>query len=130
MADEREGGMRDPGDPGPAQDGLGNDAAHGGGARPGYGGGSVGRSSGYADDTMLAGGGDRGGSGAREAGGSEAGGQQAAVPQAGEELAQGAGRGPYVPRGTDEHTGTGGGSDADAVDLDERPDVSRRDPTR
>jgi len=101
------------------QDGLGRDAAHGGG-RDDTTGGSYGRSTGRAGDD-LSGSSDadarRGGREGRDAGGAR------------------------IPRGTDEQSGdplemdrdgrvVGGSGDADAVDPDATPEVRRRDPTR
>ena len=108
MADERE------------QDGLGRDAAHGddGSATSG---GSYGRNTGRSADDLL--GID---AGAAEAGAAEAGGDE---------------RGAGIPRGTDEQSdaddrggqhgreGQQRGGD-DATELDLRPEVGRRDPTR
>jgi hypothetical protein len=105
MADERNRGRGDEVE----QDGMGRDAAHGG-ERPTTSGGSYGRDTGRAGDDLLGIGDD------------------ATDPSSG-------GRGASIPRGTDEHAedrsarqGDRGGGDAAELDL--RPDVGRRDPTR
>ncbi|MDF1501458.1 hypothetical protein [Roseisolibacter sp. H3M3-2] len=142
MADERE------------QDGLGRDAAHGD-DRSATSGGSYGRNTGRSGDDLLETGeraqDDQGGrrrgldgrgfdAGTGYGGGgndsaysrkSSYGGQAGSGGTSGGEGAEG---GRSIPRGTDEHSdaGTGGRgtTDDDAVDLDVRPEVGWRDPTR
>ncbi|MGZ8493853.1 MAG: hypothetical protein ACXWZS_16745 [Gemmatirosa sp.] len=100
MADERtrERGAGDERE----QDGLGRDAAHGGGPDATTGG-SYGRSTGRAGEGDLL---ETGaGSGGRR---SEA----------------------QIPRGTDEQSSDSGAGDEDTMDPDVTPDVSRRDPMR
>ena len=113
MADERE------------QDGLGRDAAHGddGSATSG---GSYGRNTGRSADDLL---------------GIDAGAAEGGAAEAGAAEAGGGERGAGIPRGTDEQSdaddrggqqgreGQQRGGD-DATELDLRPEVGRRDPTR